>query len=240
LVKIHGQKQKNQMKIINQLFIIFFTIIAIKVSDARTPISPSRLEQLSGTRNPRDSKSLWDKRYSKRTFIYGKAPAKFLSENYDFIPYGASVLDMGMGEGRHAVFLAQKGYKVTGIDLSSVAVKKASLLAKEFGVKIKTLVASLKKYKMPPESFDAVICFYWVDREMVEKIKTWLKPGGVLIYEGYNLGQRKKPAHKNEPKEYFLKKQELLTLFKGMEILKFEEAPHRKNAISSIIVKKAE
>ena len=66
---------------------------------------------------------------------------------------------MGMGEGRHAVFLAQKGYKVTGIDLSSVAVKKANMLASEFGVRIKTVVASLKKYKIPKESFDAVVCF---------------------------------------------------------------------------------
>jgi tellurite methyltransferase len=227
----------SQVKAISSLFIFIFSLSSF----ARTAISPSRLEQLSGVRNPRDSKSLWDKRYSKRTFVYGKAPSKFLAENYDFIPYGATVLDMGMGEGRHAVFLAQKGYKVTGIDLSSVAVKKANMLASEFGVRIKTVVASLKKYKIAEESFDAVICFYWVDRVMIEKIISWLKPGGILIYEGYQLEQRKLASHKSDPKDYFLKSQELLKLFPSdMKILKFEEPIHRKEFTSSIILKKPE
>jgi tellurite methyltransferase len=218
---------------------LIFTILFYSVNSfARNTISASRLEQLTGVRNPRDSKTLWDRRYSKRFFVYGKAPEKFLAENYDYIPYGATVLDMGMGEGRHAVFLAQKGYKVTGIDLSSVAVKKANMLAKEFGVKIRTVVASLKKYKIKDASYDAIICFYWVDRSMVEKISRWLKPGGVLIYEGYTLNQRKLKGFKNDPENYFLKQGELLTMFKGFRVLKFEEAIHLKTHRSSVILQK--
>ncbi len=147
---------------------------------------------------------------------------------------------MGMGEGRNAVFLAQKGYKVTGVDLSSVAVKKSYLLAQEFGVKIKGVVASLKDYKILPNTYDAIICFYWVDRSMVEKIKTWLKPGGVLIYEGFTVRERTRDSAKSgdSSPDHFLKEQELIKLFPGMRILKYEEPLHEKEFRSSIILMK--
>lgn len=203
---------------------------------ARDPIPGSRFQQLSGVKVSRDSKTQWDQRYSRPSFIFGKSPAQFLAENYQYIPFEGSVLDMGMGEGRNAVFLAQKGYKVTGVDLSSVAVKKSYLLAQEFGVKIKGVVASLTDYKIAPGTFDAIICFYWVDRGMVDKIKTWLKPGGILIYEAYTV--RGKEKETDPLSDNYLKEQELLKLFPGMRVLKYEEPLHEKEFRSSIILKK--
>ena len=221
------------MKYFLFLFVTFFAY-------ARDPISGSRFQQLSGIKVSQDSKAQWDQRYARPTFIFGKSAAQFLAENYQYIPYEGSVLDMGMGEGRNAVFLAQKGYKVTGVDLSSVAVKKSYLLAQEFGVKIKGVVASLKDYKISPGTFDAIICFYWVDRTMVEKIKTWLKPGGVLIYEAYTVRERERDSSKrSDPiSENYLREQELIRLFPGMRILKYEEPLHEKEFRSSIILRK--
>lgn len=215
----------------------FICLLFLIVSSAyaRDPISGSRFQQLSGLKVNQDSKAQWDQRYSRPTFVYGKSPAEFLAENYQYIPYEGSVLDMGMGEGRNAVFLAQKGYKVTGIDISSVAVKKAYMLAQEFGVKIKGVVASLKEYKIQPASFDAIICFYYVDRSLIEDIKTWLKPGGVLIYEAHTTRQKKSSR---EDDDTYLKEQELLKLFPGMRVLKYEEPLHEKEFRSSIILKK--
>jgi tellurite methyltransferase len=218
---------------------IFLLFISFSALATRDPISGSRFQQLSGVKVSQDSKTQWDQRYARPTFIFGKSPAQFLAENYQYIPYEGTVLDMGMGEGRNAVFLAQKGYKVTGVDLSSVAVKKSYLLAQEFGVKIKGVVASLTDYKISPGSYDAIICFYWVDRAMVEKIKAWLKPKGVLIYEAYTLRERDRdPAKRNEPVEHFLREQELIRLFPGMRVLKYEEPVHEKEFRSSIILMK--
>ena len=219
--------------------IIFFLFFIIPFAwSARDPISGSRFQHLSGVKTSEDSKTQWDEKYSRPTFIYGKSPVEFLAENYHYIPYEGTVLDMGMGEGRNAVFLAQKGYKVTGVDISSVAVKKAYLLAQEFGVKIKGVVASLSNYKITPSSFDAIVCFYYVDRSLVEKIKTWLKPGGILIYEAHTA--REKNNRKNDPMDEgtYLKEQELLTLFPGMRVLKYEEPLHGKEYRSSIILRK--
>lgn len=205
---------------------------------AREPISGSRFQQLTGIKVSQDQKTQWDQRYSRPTFIFGKSPVEFLAENYHFIPFEGTVLDMGMGEGRNAVFLAQKGYKVTGVDISSVAVKKAYLLAQEFGVKIKGVVASLKDYKIAPGTYDAIICFYYVDRSLIEKMKTWLRPGGILIYEAHTLREKQAKRDAGYSNVDYLKEQELLKLFGGMRVLKYEEPLHEKEFRSSIILKK--
>lgn len=221
------------MKIISLILLLISTICLAE----RTALPSSRLEQLSGIRS-NDSKQMWDQKFSSTSYVYGKSPAKFLAENYHYLPFGGTVLDMGMGEGRNAVFLAQKGFKVTGIDISSVAVKKAQLLAKEFGVQINSVVASLNKYRIAEGSLDAIIAFYYVDRTLIDKMKSWLKPGGIIIYEAYTVEQMQNKGLKAENPAYYLKKQELLRLFPDMRILKFEEPVHEKEFRSSIIVKK--
>lgn len=217
------------------IIFIFMSLYAF----AKDPISNSRLNKLSGeVPKNYDNKTIWDKRYSKRSYVYGKTPAKFLAENFDFFKEGSTVLDMGMGEGRNAVFLAQKGHFVTGIDISSVAVRKAQLLAKEFNVRIKTVVGTLKTYPIKENSFDAIICFYFVNRKLNEKMVKWLKPGGIMIYEAHTLEEFKKKKNSEDKESYYLKPQELLNLFPGMKILKYEEPLHEKEYRASIILKK--
>jgi SAM-dependent methyltransferase len=218
--------------------IFFLLLLTQSLWAAREPISGSRFQHLSGVKTAQDSKTQWDEKYSRPTFVYGKSPVQFLAENYQYIPFEGSVLDMGMGEGRNAVFLAQKGYKVTGVDISSVAVKKSYLLAQEFGVKIKGVVASLADYKIPPDSFDAIVCFYYVDRSLVEKIKSWLKPGGILIYEAHTIREKGRKQGAPGDEDTYLKEQELLKLFPGMRVLKYEEPLHEKEFRSSIILRK--
>lgn len=206
---------------------------------AKSPISTNRLDKLSGTKKDSfDSKIDWDNKYNRTSFVFGKRPAQFLAENYDFLESNSTILDVGMGEGRNAVFLAQKGHKVTGVDISSVAIKKAYMLAKEYGVRIKGVVASMETYNIPDNFFDAIICFYYVDRNIISKMINWLRPGGILIFEAYTLKQREAKGLKRESESFFVKPQELLTMFPGMQVLKFEEPLHEKDFRSSIILRK--
>ena len=80
---------------------ILILVLLIPIATwAKQPFSASRLDKLSGERKSKyDTKSEWDMKYSRSSFIYGKAPAKFLAENYSYISEGSSILDMGMGEG---------------------------------------------------------------------------------------------------------------------------------------------
>lgn len=221
------------------LILITGAVVLSFQANSKSPISNKRLNKLSGeTSGSYDNKTLWDKRYSKRAYVYGKSPAKFLAENYDYLSPESQVLDMGMGEGRNAVFLAQKGHQVTGIDISSVAITKAKNLARELGVKIKAVVGTLNKYRIQDASYDVIICFYYVDRALNEKIVKWLKPGGILIYEAHTINELKAKGSKEEDTSYYLKPQELLSMFPGMEILKFEEPMHEAEFRSGIILKK--
>ncbi|EQC44698.1 bifunctional 2-polyprenyl-6-hydroxyphenol methylase/3-demethylubiquinol 3-O-methyltransferase UbiG [Bacteriovorax sp. Seq25_V] len=215
----------------------FICLLLISSSFARENISGSRFELLTGARRTGETKGFWDKKFAQNNYVYGKAPAKFLAKNYDFIPNGSRVLDIGMGEGRNAVFLATKGYKVTGIDISNVAIKKARMLAREFGVRIDTVHKSVNDYDVPNGSIDAIICFYYVDREIVKKLMDWLKPGGVLVFEGYTLKEKEMNGMK-EKDSYLLKNDELLTLFPKFNILKYEQPLHRSEFTASIIVQK--
>ncbi|MFT6069430.1 MAG: SAM-dependent methyltransferase [Bacteriovoracaceae bacterium] len=217
--------------------IFLFTSLTLFAQE-RGSQSGGRFELLSGTKKGKEVKTYWDKKYNNEEYVFGKTPAKFLSLNYNYIPAGSRVLDMGMGEGRNAVFLARKGYKVTGVDISSVAVKKARLLAREFGVRINTVVASLNNYRIPKNTLDAVVCFYYVDRSLNKRMVEWLKPGGILIYESHTDNQRKVKGNENYDKRYLLREAELLTMFPGMRVLKYEEPIHLGNYTTSIILQK--
>ncbi|OUR98904.1 hypothetical protein A9Q84_05690 [Halobacteriovorax marinus] len=207
-------------------------------SFARQAISGNRYQLLSGVRKDKESQTFWDKKFSGDEYLYGKAPAKFLSENYSYIPLAAKVLDVGMGEGRNAVFLARKGYNITGVDISAVAVRKSRRLAAEYGIRINTVVSSMEDFKAKRASYDAILVFYYVDRKLNRKLIQWLKPGGLLIYESHTKRQKKVPGNEKYEDKYLLKERELLGMFPGLRVLKYEEPLHLGEYTSSIILQK--
>lgn len=219
--------------------LVLFVCLLSWVALSREPLSGKRLQLLTGAKSAKEGRVHWDAVYNTKEFVYGKTPSEFLAQNFKYIPFGAKVLDVGMGEGRHAVYLAQKGYDVTGVDISSLAVKKAYHLAREQGTNIKGVVSSMESFEAPAASFDAIICFYYVDRKLVPKLMKLLKPGGVIIYEAYTLAEKVKNRDmRADPDSYFLKSGELIDMFPNVKILKYEEPLHEKNYRASVIVKK--
>jgi 2-polyprenyl-3-methyl-5-hydroxy-6-metoxy-1,4-benzoquinol methylase len=113
-------------------------------------------------------------------------------------------------------------------------------LAQEFGVKINTILTSIEEYRGVKEGFDAVLCFYFLDRSINSKIVNLIKPGGLLIIETYTEGEsQKRDFFKQKfPKSFLVKSQELLTMFPQMKILKYEEPLHNRELTASIIHQK--
>jgi len=133
----------------------------------------------------------WDNKYATEKYLFGRKAIPFLRDHIDLLPKGP-VLDLAilaMGEGRNGVFLAAQGYQVTGVDISEEGLKKAQALAAERGVTLKTVVADLDTYDIPPNTFDVIICTYYLQRDLFPKIVSALKPGGVVGIT-YNTGQR--------------------------------------------------
>ncbi len=216
-------------------FLISFLLLSLLTISAQ---ENDRYEMLSGVKKSSALKGHWDKKFSDKNYLYGKKPAKFLEENYHYIPEGARVLDVAMSEGRNGVFLARKGYKVVGVDISSVALEKSKELAREYKVEIETVLSPMEKYEPGTESFDAIICYYYIDKKLNKKFFDWLKPGGILFYESHTTRQRKVKGHEKYELSYLLQPAELLTMFPEFRVLKYEEPLHVGEFTSSIILQK--
>ena len=137
---------------------------------------------------------MWDERYSESDYIFGIEPNDFLRDEFERIPAGGRVLCLAEGEGRNAVFLAQNGYQVTGIDSSKVGLDKAQQLANDKGVTITTEVVDLADYEFGEQQWDGIVVM-WVHlptalrQHIHAQIAAALKPNGVFIVEAYTQQQ---------------------------------------------------
>ncbi|MBI2604620.1 MAG: methyltransferase domain-containing protein [Deltaproteobacteria bacterium] len=181
-------------------------------------------------------KARWDKIYSKhKGYVFGKDPASFLVESLPLFPVGRA-LDIAMGEGRNAVYLAKKGFVVEGVDISEVAVRKAKRLAQDNGVRIRTVIADLNKYQIQPESYEVIMVFYFLSRPLIPQIKKGLKKGGIVVFENNTVDELK--YDKTQNRAYLLERGELREMFKDLEILKYREIDNGKHVVASLVARK--
>jgi SAM-dependent methyltransferase len=139
----------------------------------------------------------WQTRFSAPGYLFGKEPNAFVKRNAHLIKTkaGGKALSIADGEGRNGVFIAQCGLDVLSLDFSPTAQEKARQLAAERGVTIRTEIADLATWPWPTEAFDLIagIFFQFTPPDLRAKvfvnIKKALKPGGILLIEGYGPKQ---------------------------------------------------
>jgi tellurite methyltransferase len=96
-----------------------------------------------------DERERWNARYTAQGDRALAAPNAFLRAHLAMLPKG-DVLELAMGEGHNAIFLAQHGFSVTGVDISDVAVERALHLARTAGVTIEARQMDLSTLTLPP------------------------------------------------------------------------------------------
>ncbi len=136
---------------------------------------------------------MWDERYNSEVYAYGTEPNEFLEQNFCCIPKG-KILSLAEGEGRNAVFLAQKGYSVTAVDSSIVGLTKAKKLAKENNVTLELIHADLKDYDLGVDKWDGIISIFnplpsELRKKLYKNIEKSLKVNGVFLLEAYTPDQ---------------------------------------------------
>lgn len=136
---------------------------------------------------------MWDERYSAEDYAYGTEPNTFLNANFARLPMGR-VLSLAEGEGRNAVFLAQQGYEVTGVDGSQVGLAKAKALADSRGVAAHWVHADLADYDLGDNAWDGIVSIFCplppaIRQALYRKVLAALKPGGVFLLEAYTPAQ---------------------------------------------------
>ena len=164
-------------------------------------------------------------------------PAQFLVENVALLPKGQA-LDVAMGAGQNAIYLAKMGFDVEGVDISPEAVNSALESARTAGVSIIAKVADLEgAYRIEKDAYDVIICFSYLQRSLMPQIKDGLRQGGMVVYETFIVDQAQFGKPRNP--EYLLKHNELLEIFRDFRCLRYREGIFEGHkAIASIIAQK--
>ncbi len=182
-------------------------------------------------------KEKWNQKYASQDFITGKEPCKWLKNNAELLSGKGKALDIAMGEGRNAVFLASLGYDVLGLDISQNGIQKAQALARENQVALITQQVDLDTYEISKNSFDLIVCINFLDRKLFASIREALKPGGLVCYETFTVDYLKYSSFR---REWVLEHNELLKEFESFRILKYQELDGEDKACASLIAQKHE
>lgn len=168
-------------------------------------------------RSPREA---WNEMFLKRQ---GRAfpHNRFLAAVIEGRKPGTA-LDIGVGEGRNALFLASQGWEVTGFDISDVAVRLTLAAAQKRGVKLNALIDDADRFDYGRQRWDLVLGMYMhgVITRNAEKIVESLKPGGIIVVEGYHRDVNRQGLQ-GGPMGY--RSNELLHAFGRLRVLYYED-----------------
>jgi len=193
-----------------------------------------------------DTKKI-SRQYKKQKCVWGKAPNRYVAEIPKIIKSG-NVLDIGVGEGRNALFLMKNGFKVEGVDISKKAIEKFLKFAKEKKLKTKGVISDIVDFKFN-KKYSIIISvasihLFQKDKiiDIIEKMQKNTKRNGVNLITVFT---KKDKGYKKYPNLYFFEKDELKQIYKNWDILINENytkkeihgGPHTHN-ISVLVARK--
>ncbi len=180
-----------------------------------------------------EERASWDQRYRDGSYQPRSAPFSLLEQMIDRLPRGRA-LDIACGGGRNALFLAAHGYEVEAVDGSPEALRLAEGQARARGLAVRWTEADLDDYA-PPETGYAVIvnCFY-LNRPLLGRLTDALADDGYIFIEQHLRTFLPVPGNR----DWRLEPNELLRTFRGLRIVRYEEAvgkdPDRDRDIATV------
>lgn len=169
--------------------------------------------------------AFWNQRYAAAAaeYVYGSAPNAFVAASAPSLPPGP-VLCLGEGEGRNAVFLAERGHAVTAMDQSDVALAKAARLAASRGVTIETRAADLASFAIEPGRWAGIVATFVhlpqpLRSEVHARVVRGLLPGGCFILEAYTPAQLAHDTGGPRSLDVLMRLDDLRTELAGLEFL---------------------
>ncbi len=181
------------------------------------------------TDHPPGSLERWEARFAGPDYLFGTEPNAFLRREAARLRPGDRVLALADGEGRNGVFLAQQGLDVLSVDFSPTALAKAQSLARTRGVSLRTEQVDLEQWDWPVAAFDAVAAVFIqfappdLRARIFAGIRTVLKPGGLLLLEGYGPRQLEYKTGGPSTLDHLYTEALLREAFEGFEFLLLSE-----------------
>lgn len=150
-----------------------------------------------------EDKERWDKKYKSNII-----PSKIVEvvENYAKLATGKSALDIACGMGRNSKFLAESGFDVHALDISEVAIESLKDIEN-----IRAEMVDFDSYSLKENSYDLIVCTYFLERKLFPQIEKALKEDGIFIFETFmhDAENTKVPSNKS----FLLNKGELEATF---------------------------
>jgi SAM-dependent methyltransferase len=177
-----------------------------------------------------DEKERWNQKYTEAPEKWEDPDPFLLSAYSEFLSHTkpGKALDVAGGAGRHAIWLAQKGWQVRLLDVSDVATglarKKAAQRAHEITGSVSVETVDLNTItSFGPEQYELIVVFFFLRRELFPALILALKPGGTLIYKTHTVERAKLPGGPSDT-SYLLQHNELRRAFSALQVLHYQES----------------
>jgi SAM-dependent methyltransferase len=192
----------------------------------------------------RDEKSRWNTKYQEATRGFWE-PEPFLVDAYSKFIAGmvpGDALDLAGGSGRHALWLAQRGWRVKLIDISeagvALAVDRARGLLPAAPGSVATDVLDLSSVRsLGHEQYDLILVFFYLQRNLFPALVQSLRPSGILVYQTFTTGQRSLIGGPRDP-AYLLNPNELREAFQTLHVLHYRESAGAKS-LAELVARKS-
>lgn len=169
----------------------------------------------------------------------GDVPVAWLTDHRHLLPSAGTALDVACGRGRHALWLAAQGFRVTAVDRDGKALDGLGEAARRRGLwEVVTAVLDLESRGsvLPADAFDVVVAVHYLHRALFPRLIDALRPGGVLVYETFTTAQaaRGKPTNP----DFLLHPGELLHLIQPLVVLASREGEFGGRDVASVVARK--
>src|SRR5438309_990447 len=165
--------------------VVFQRYTATLQAEGKSPMEAASTIELLRKIGDRAEIERWNRILTAPKPAFNTAPNGFLVEMTKGLRPGRA-LDVGMGQGRNTIFLAQQGWEAVGFDPADKAVAAAQEQAAKLGVKITTHVARAKDFDWGDAQWDLIVLSYVGGREYVADVLRALRPGGMVLIEGFH------------------------------------------------------
>jgi len=194
--------------------------------------------------DPMDERSSWNAKFSSGSHISLDPDPLLVAAWSEYVePLLSSndrrrALDVGGGVGRHALYVAERGWKTTLIDGSDKGIELARENARQRRLKIDLRNEDLRFTELASEAYELILVFFYLQRALFPALIRALVPGGILIYKTYTrdhprLSGGKGPTHPM----HLLEPNELLKAFNSLQVLFYRETV-REKGVAELIVRK--
>ena len=177
--------------------------------------------------------TFYDELYRSQDDYFGAQPSGLLLKFHGLIKPRGRVLDLGAGQGRNALFLAQKGFRVDAVDNSEEAVKQLLKKAHEKGLRVRCFLCDVRVFEPPVKKYDAVLAFGLIQDlflseaiRLFQRVEGWTRAGGLVFVSAFTVQDAKYREIKEfseevEPNSFRTPSGKIRTFLEKDQILRF-------------------